>query len=459
MPNNFHELPIVDIVIGERFRKDYGDIAELAQSIKDYGLLQPLVVARDGRLMAGGRRLAAVTALAWPTVPVHYIDEVDNILLREIELEENLLREDLSTQEEATLRLEIHELKVAKYGQANSTSHEKLDLDIDAPIAETAAAAGWSIRRTAELTGANPATVHQQLRIGKALRSPEIVAMAPSIKTEPSRVNIIRILDRLEEDLLREKERRQRDADTYARLESSVLCGDATSLILQLPDASVDCIITDPPYGVNLGVGGGHRSGGALNSPEEGFDDSPESMLAVLRSLAPQLRRVLKPAGHLYAFFSPKFWQPIFDIWRRAGFDVRDIPCIWVKPGGATGTNDWDHNFAATWEPFLFASPSVQRLAFKRRDTFVYAVDLGASRLHAAQKPVELLRELVQLSTREGELILDPFCGSGSTLVAASQLRRRFLGYDLSTHHCNTAIKRLFDEGKERPYVIQQSVA
>ena len=103
-PNNdYHLLPIDQIVVGDRFRKDYGDISALAKSIQSYGLFHPIVVGRDGTLLAGGRRFTAIQSLSWTTVPVHFIDEVDPLLVREIELEENLLREDLTWQEEAQL--------------------------------------------------------------------------------------------------------------------------------------------------------------------------------------------------------------------------------------------------------------------------------------------------------------------------------------------------------------------
>lgn len=426
---NFHLVPIADITIGDRFRKSYGDIAALAKSISNFGLFEPIVLARDGRLLAGGRRLSAVRSIGWLSIPAQYIDEVDDLLVREIELEENIQREDLTWQEEALLVKAIDDLKRQIHGEATSGR----------PI--VGEENGWSLRRTASLTGMSVERVHTNIRRAEAILGP-----MPSLAKETSAANADRALDRKIEELELELERRARDAEIQKRLESAVICGDATSLITSLPDASVDCIITDPPYGVDVGHGGGHRM-------EADFDDSPEAALAILRSIAPQCRRVLKASGHLYAFFGVALWRECQDIWRNAGFDVRTPPNIWNKPGGATGTTDWDHNFAPSWEPFLFASDRQRRLAFKRKNVFTFAVDLGSARHHPTQKPVELLRELVQLSTEPGDLIFDPFCGVGSTLVAASQLRRMFLGYELNSRYCEIARKRVVDEGKERPYV------
>lgn len=439
LADNYHTIPIDTIIVGERFRKDYGDITALVQSIQTYGLFHPIVVARTGDLLAGGRRLAACRALQRHEIPVHYIDEVDPLLLREIELEENLLREDLTWQEEALLVAEIDRLKRELHGSA--TSANNTPNSTARPPDET----GWSLRRTATLTNTNVATVHTNLRLAHALE------FVPSLAQQTSRTNALRELDRLISDIENELDRRQRDQAQLTAIESAVLCGDALELILTLADNSVDCIITDPPYGVDVGHGGGHRM-------EAGFDDSPEAAMALLRCIAPQLMRALKPSGHLYLFFAPVYWTQVMGILASAGFDVRETPCIWAKPGGATGTTDWDHNFAPSWEPFLFASNRERRLAFKRKNVFTYSVDLGNSRVHPTQKPVELLRELIQESTSGEDIVLDPFAGSGSTLVAASQLRRRYIGFEQSPRYHSIAIKRLFEEGKERSYVSKPEI-
>lgn len=440
MTNNFHILPIDQIVVGERFRKEISgqggqSLDYLVESIKSNGLLHPIVVERNSKtLLAGGRRLSAIRNLGWTDVPVHFLDELDETSRREVELEENLARKNLTWQEQALLTQEIDNLKRTVYGEASAGR----------PIANNNSpeATGWSIRKTASLRNVNEATVHQDIRLANALR------IVPSLSKETSRTNALRAIDRLEEDIERELERRSHKKEAYADFASFVKCGDATSLILDLPNESIDCIITDPPYGVDVGHGGGHRM-------EADFDDSPEAAIAIIRSIAPQCRRVLKPSGHLYTFFGPALWRECQDVWKSAGFEIRDVPNIWVKPGGATGTTDWDHNFAPTWEPFIFASNRMRRLAYKRKNVFTYAVELGSQRHHPTQKPVELLRELIQLSTEPGEVVFDPFCGVGSTLVAASQLRRKFLGFELNDRYVQIVLQRLVNEGKERPFVAK----
>lgn len=93
------QMPIDQIVVGERRREDLGDIAGLAASIEKYGLFHSIVVDPRGRLVAGGRRLAACQSLGMKWVEVRQWDDLSDAELREIELEENLRRKDLTEAE------------------------------------------------------------------------------------------------------------------------------------------------------------------------------------------------------------------------------------------------------------------------------------------------------------------------------------------------------------------------
>ena len=452
--NEKSSLPTDEIIVTDRFRKELDgrgvqSIDSLVESIRRNGLFHPIVVDRSSRkLIAGGRRFTAVTKLNWPEVPVRYLDELtpgeleeaetSDLRFREIELEENLNRKDLTPVEQALLTEEIHNIKIKLHGQANKGRPVGTTVTSGQVIVKPNS--GWTISKTASLRDISPTQVRRDLSIAHAVK------LMPSLAKESSTSNIDRKVDRLIEDMELELERRQRKIE-FAEFESFVKQGDCTSLIKDLANESIDCIITDPPYGVSYGDGSGR------STANEDFDDDPTSAMAILRSIAPELRRVLKPSGHLYAFFSTTLWQSTLDIWKSAGFDVRDLVCVWVKPGNATGVGNWDYNFANSWEPFLFANNQTRRLGFKRKNVFTYSVDSGSARHHPTQKPVELLRELIQLSTQPGDIVFDPFCGSGFTLVAALQLRRKYLGYELNNHFVQICFRRLADEGKDTPFV------
>lgn len=104
-------LNISEIIIGERRREDMGDIKGLADSIRQYGLLHPVVVDDAKNLVAGGRRLAACKLLGWQEIPATLIRELSETELRVIEIEENIKRKDLTQIELSRNMVKLAEIK------------------------------------------------------------------------------------------------------------------------------------------------------------------------------------------------------------------------------------------------------------------------------------------------------------------------------------------------------------
>ncbi|MDR1277606.1 MAG: ParB N-terminal domain-containing protein [Treponema sp.] len=101
------QIPLDDIVIKSRIRKDLGDLNNLAASLKQYGQISPIVISRKNILIAGERRLEAARLLGWRTINVEIIDAPGDLAKLEIEVEENIQRRDFAPEElaEATKRL------------------------------------------------------------------------------------------------------------------------------------------------------------------------------------------------------------------------------------------------------------------------------------------------------------------------------------------------------------------
>lgn len=104
-------LKISSIKIGSRVRDDYGDMESLANSIKEHGLLHPIVVDSDYNLIAGGRRLLACERIGWTEIEVKMLDNISERELRVLELEENIRRKDLTALEKSKNLVELAELK------------------------------------------------------------------------------------------------------------------------------------------------------------------------------------------------------------------------------------------------------------------------------------------------------------------------------------------------------------
>lgn len=104
-------VPIEDIKVKKRFRKDMGDIAALAGSLKRFGQISPIVITKKNVLVAGGRRLEAARSLGWRTINAVVADIPDDVTKLEYELEENIQRQDFSREEEEEASRRIIRLK------------------------------------------------------------------------------------------------------------------------------------------------------------------------------------------------------------------------------------------------------------------------------------------------------------------------------------------------------------
>jgi adenine-specific DNA-methyltransferase len=202
-----------------------------------------------------------------------------------------------------------------------------------------------------------------------------------------------------------------------------ILQGDCTRVLQQLPDSLVDLIVTDPPYGVRYQ----DRKGRTIAN-----DDDPSRVLGAFSDLY----RVLKPDSLCVSFYGWTQVDAFFRAWRVAGFrPVGHI--VWVKDyASSAGFLRYRHEQA-----FLLAKgrPAVPARPLDDIQPWVYSGNSD----HPTQKAVRILTPLIETFTQPGQLVLDPFAGSGSTLVAAAAAGRRYLGIELEEGYCDIAMDRL----------------
>ena len=145
---NRQTIPINEIQIIDRQRQDLGDINELADSLQRFGLIQPIVINQDKRLIAGGRRLTAAIRLGWQSIDVVFRETLTVDELHELELEENVRRKDMSWQERSLNIMQIHRLKTKRSALEGSK---------------------WGIRETGELIGLAKTRVQYNTEIATRL--------------------------------------------------------------------------------------------------------------------------------------------------------------------------------------------------------------------------------------------------------------------------------------------------
>lgn len=241
-----------------------------------------------------------------------------------------------------------------------------------------------------------------------------------------------------------------------------IFCGDSRELLRSLGDASVDLILTDPPYNI------GKYSRGDICLPGRAslnnrigewdlVDFNPEEW-------CDEFIRVLKPTGNLFIFttynqigrwhscLDHRFDTSQFMVWHKtnpppkiykAGFlnSCEMIFCCWNK--GHT----W--NFLSQNEMHNFIESPICMAPERIKDP-----------KHPAQKPIAVLRKILTIASNEGDVVLDPFMGLGSTGVASKELGRRFIGMELNRAYFNAARQRLGeDETKENTMTTLTAVA
>jgi site-specific DNA-methyltransferase (adenine-specific) len=204
-----------------------------------------------------------------------------------------------------------------------------------------------------------------------------------------------------------------------------VLEGDCTRILRLLPDAQVDLVITDPPYGVH------YRD---RENRTVANDDALENVLGAFG----ELYRLLKPNTLCISFYGWNHVDAFFRAWRTAGFQpVGHL--VWSKTYASSKRYlRYRHEQA-----YLLAkgSPPLPEPPLDDVQPWVYS----GNRAHPTEKSVDILTPLIATFSRPGELVLDPFSGSGSSLVAAAVLGRRYLGIELEAHYCELARMRLAD--------------
>lgn len=218
----------------------------------------------------------------------------------------------------------------------------------------------------------------------------------------------------------------------------TLLHGDCLKLLPTLPPHSVDLILTDPPYNIS-------KSNNFQTMGRAGIDfgewDKDFDQLAWL-DLIPQ---ILSQNGSAIIFNG---WKNIGDIAKHCeaiGLVCKDM-LRWIKPNPMPRNRD--RRYITDFECAIWVTNTKAKWTFNRTDSayqrpeFKFATVCGKERVHPTQKPVDLLEELISIHTNAGDVVCDPFMGSGSTGVACKKWGRRFIGIELDKTYFDIAVKR-----------------
>lgn len=206
------------------------------------------------------------------------------------------------------------------------------------------------------------------------------------------------------------------------RFVNKVICGDCLEVMKDWPDGCVDLMLTDPPYGINvnkmvLGLGGGiwrkiDRRGGTWDQ----------------KSMSPEQRDECLRIGQNQVIFGGNY------------FDLPPSRCwfIWDKRVNLSSDDYADCEMA--WTSFDKVTRIIRYLW---RGMLQGNMANREIKYHPTQKPLPVMQWILERYSKPDELILDPFCGSGTTCVAAKRLGRRYIGIDISEEYCEITRQRL----------------
>ncbi len=235
--------------------------------------------------------------------------------------------------------------------------------------------------------------------------------------------------------------------------------GDAVATMAKIPDRSVDLVFSDPPY--FLSDGGSTCSGGERVAVDKGAWDESRGLAAdhaFHRSWLEQVREVLKPSGTVWVSGTHHCIFSIGYAMQALGFHILNL-VTWSKPNASP--NLGCRQFTHSSEMLIWAAPReyqplrhtfnyelMKALAGGKQMRDHWSIPVTPAREkklghHSCQKPEALLERIIAASSLPGQLVLDPFCGSGTSGLVAVRRGRRYIGIDLDASYLDLTLRRM----------------
>jgi site-specific DNA-methyltransferase (adenine-specific) len=386
-------VPLTDLIPYARNpRKNDPAVQRVAASLKEYGLVKnSIVVDEDMVLITGHTTMKAMQALKWATAPeVTQVFGLTEAQKKAYRIADNKLGE-LAAWDDELLALELDDLKV-------------LDFDLD-------------------LTGFDDKELGKILDAGKEASEDDY---EPPVEIETS-------IQR---------------GDIFRLGRHRLLCGDSTSVedVGRLMDGKkADLLLTDPPYGVSYASKNEFLNaldeGNRVQTAIENDHKKPEEMSAFWVATFTTVREHMRPGASYYVTGPQRgdLHLLLLLALKEGGFPLRHV-LIWAKNNHVLGQSDYHYKH----EPIIYGWVEGAHTFYGgHSETSLWTIDKPhKSDLHPTMKPVALFAKAVENSTKSGETVLDPFLGSGTTLVACEQLGRTCYGMEISPQYCQVIIDR-----------------
>ena len=232
----------------------------------------------------------------------------------------------------------------------------------------------------------------------------------------------------------------------YKKNGINLYCKDYKEVLSQLPDNYVDLIVTDPPYKTTKrGISENTTTGGLVRSELGKQGKIFKHNNVKISEFVPMLYRVLKDGGHCYIMTNHVNLIEILNTATECGFHfIKSL--IWDK-----GNKIMGQCYMSQFEYILFFRKDKHKKINNCGTSDILNIpnkktkDENGKNLHDTEKPIELAKILIENSSNEGDLVLDPFVGVGFVPIACKMLNRRFCGTEIDEEYYFKTIKRLGD--------------
>ncbi|MBO8181069.1 MAG: site-specific DNA-methyltransferase [Archaeoglobus sp.] len=385
-------------------------IKKIASSILEFGFKVPIIVDKDYVIIVGHGRYEAAKRIGLKEVPVIVADDLSPAQVKAFRIADNKVAES--------------------------------DWDLDALAAELAQLK--EIDYDLELTG------YDEDEIKELIRELEV----------PEEEEVDEEGDELPE-VDEEVEPFSKRGDIWLLGRHRVMCGDSTSRadVERLMDgAKADMVLTDPPYGIN------YQSNRRKNKFEKiKLDDNLQWASDVIK----QIYDLLKDNTPFYCFTRWDVYPEWYFMIKDAGFKIKNM-LIWVKHPALGGMGDLEGSYIFNFEVIIYATKGRVVLweggiGRKRAIIMNEEINNPSSLIHPNQKPVSLLSSFIEDASYRGDIILDLFGGSGTTLIAAEKTGRTCYMMELDPHYVDVIVWRyihttgkkditLIRDGRELPF-------
>jgi len=436
--NEISLVPIDEILTPpDRRQPNQAKVAELAHSIRTHGLWHTVLVNADGTLIAGGHRVDAFKMLrtvgakcpweeyaGWTLIPARYAHDVTPIEAKAIELEENIKRVTLDWKDEAQNIYEYHALQE----QQNPN---------------------WTQDKTAKTLGLVSAHVSRAVSVAAALRDmPEKVQAATSIS---SAYNILaRMWSRaIDQETALIDEIVQAPSPVPAEpppppppAEFSISHTDFLSAAPEYSGEKFNLVHCDFPYGISWDKANRMKTSAEWKAHRYG--DDPDLYWVLLETLLANLPRLCYPSAHIWFWLSAnfKFHKETREfISSRIDARIDPVPYIWHKSDGKGIIPDHNRGGQRIYETALLISLNDRQVV---RPVANLYPSPARKDLHVSEKPEPVLRHFFRMLVDSNTRLLDPTCGSGTAVRAASALGAECaVGWDIDEELVGKANERL----------------